>query len=176
MQCILQSKRLVFRKITENDFDALKVILQNEMTMYAWEHAFSDEEIKQWITKNIERYHCDGFSYFLVSTKESKEIIGVAGPLIERIGDDKFVGIAYIIDNKYWGRGFGFESAKASLDYAFEILKAEKVVAEIRPNNTSSRKIADKLNMKIQFQFDKIYNGKILPHLVYSINKNAKNY
>lgn len=174
MESLFKSQRLNFRKIELEDFGLLKEIFQDIDTMYAWEHAFSDDEICEWICKNIHKYSQDGFSYFAVIDKENGNFIGVAGPLIENIDGNKYVGIAYIINKKYWHKGYGFESASASLDYAFNVLKADKVIAEIRPNNLSSRKIAEQLNMTIEFEFDKEYNGKIMPHLVYSI-KNENN-
>ena len=38
-----------FRPITKNDFADLCSVLQDKNVMYAWEHAFSDEEVHKWI-------------------------------------------------------------------------------------------------------------------------------
>lgn len=143
--------------------------------MYAWEHAFTDEEIYEWINKNIVRYENEGFSYFAVLEKSTNQFIGAAGPLTEDINGIKYIGIAYIIDKKYWGKGYGYESAKTSMDYVFKNLNSETVIATIRPNNWLSRRIAEKLNMKVQFEYIKSYNNIDMPHLVYCrkrINKN----
>lgn len=40
-----------FRPITKNDFADLCSVLQDKNVMYAWEHAFSDEEVHKWIRK-----------------------------------------------------------------------------------------------------------------------------
>lgn len=167
MQWMMESDRLRYRKITKNDFANLKPILQNIEVMYAWEHAFTDEEVLEWIDKNLMRYENEGFSYFAVIEKSSNRFIGTAGPLIENINGTKYIGIAYIIDKKYWGKGYGFESAKASMDYAFSNLNADAVIAQIRPNNLSSRKIAEKLNMKVQSEYVKHYNNMDMTHLIY---------
>lgn len=171
MEWMMESDRLSYRKITSNDFVNLKTILQDIEVMYAWEHAFTDEEIHEWINKNLIRYGNEGFSYFAVIEKATNQFVGTAGPLIEDINGTKYIGIAYIIDKKYWGRGYGFESAKASVDYAFNNLNASVVIAQIRPNNLSSRKIAEKLNMKIQSEYVKRYNGINMPHLIYCLTK-----
>lgn len=42
---ILETERLYLRKLTQNDYAALAAILQNPRVMYAYEHAFSDEEV-----------------------------------------------------------------------------------------------------------------------------------
>lgn len=171
MEWVMESDRLNFRKITKNDFINLKSILQDIEVMYAWEHAFTDEEVLEWIDKNLVRYENEGFSYFAVIEKLSNQFIGMAGPLIEDINGIKQIGIAYIMDKKYWGKGYGFESAKASMDYAFNNLNAEEVIAQIRSNNLSSCKIAEKLNMKIQSEYVKHYNNLDMPHLIYCRTK-----
>lgn len=171
---IMQSDRLNYRKVTKNDFNNLRNILQDIEVMYAWEHAFTDDEVDKWIEKNLERYKNDGYSYFAVIEKRTNNFIGVAGPLVEIINDVKHTGIAYILDKNYWGKGYGFESAESSMNYAFNSLNVEKVIAEIRPNNLPSRKIAEKLNMKIEHEYIKHYNGVDMVHLIYSCLRKNK--
>lgn len=42
---ILETERLVLRKMTQADFPTLCRIMQDEKTMYAYGGAFSDEEV-----------------------------------------------------------------------------------------------------------------------------------
>lgn len=170
MEWVMESDRLNYRKI-KNDFVNLKPILQNIEIMYAWGHAFTDSEIHKWIDENLVRYENEGFSYFAVIEKITNQFVGVAGPLIECINDIKYIGIAYIIDKNHWGKGYGLESAKVSMDYAFSNLNAKEVIAQIRSNNLFSRKIAEKLNMKIRFEYVKHYNNEDMTHLIYCITK-----
>ena len=81
------------------------------------------------------------------------------------------MGIAYILNKKYWGMGFATEGAKACANYAFDILHANKIIAQIRPNNLPSRRVAEKLNMKIEGQYIKNYYNVNMPHLIYSLTK-----
>lgn len=60
---ILQSERLLFRKITYADFDELSKMLTNPKVMYAWEHTFSQKQINDWIDKQLEYYHHDEVGY-----------------------------------------------------------------------------------------------------------------
>jgi RimJ/RimL family protein N-acetyltransferase len=46
---MLESKRLLFRKITAGDFNNLAVMFRDPDVMAAWEHSFSDEQIQKWI-------------------------------------------------------------------------------------------------------------------------------
>ena len=49
MEPILQTSRLLLREMTEDDLPALRSILQDPQVMYAYEHAFSEEEVRAWL-------------------------------------------------------------------------------------------------------------------------------
>jgi len=168
MDWILTSERLNFRKIIKEDFEQLCAILQDAEIMYAWEHVFDNDEVCEWIEKNLIRYAHEGFSYFAAIEKNTHDFIGVIGPLIEDINGVKDIGVGYILDKKYWGKGYASEGAKACMDYAFNRLNADKVIAQIRPNNLPSRKVAENLGMKIESEYIKRYNNIDMPHLIYS--------
>lgn len=46
---ILETERLYLRKLCQFDYKALCKILQEKDVMYAYEHAFSDEEVEAWL-------------------------------------------------------------------------------------------------------------------------------
>ena len=48
---ILATERLILREMTEEDLPALRSMLQDIEVMYAWEHAFSEEEVRQWLAR-----------------------------------------------------------------------------------------------------------------------------
>ena len=55
MDWVVESQRLGLRPMTEDDFDSLCVFLQDAEVMAAWEHAFSDDEVRAWIAENRRR-------------------------------------------------------------------------------------------------------------------------
>lgn len=174
MDVIFESERLLFRKIVRSDFDNLCPILQDREVMYAWEHAFSDEEVNNWIDGNQERYSRDGYSYFAALEKDTHRFIGVIGPLLEQTESGARIGIGYILDKRYWGKGYAVEGARAAVEYAFQQLQTDKVIAQIRPTNLPSRKVAEKLGMTIEGEYMKHYKGKEMLHLIYSRIKEDK--
>ena len=128
-EIFIQTQRLNLRKIHQDDYDELCNILQDEEVMYAWEKTFSNEEVQNWINENLKRYDNEGYSYFLALNKETNKVIGVMGALIERINNKSFIGIAYILNKKSWGKGYATEGVKACIEYAFNELKAKEVIA-----------------------------------------------
>ena len=60
-----ETKRFYLRELNQNDFDALCKILQDEKVMYAYEGAFSDDEVREWLNRQIARYKMWGFGLWL---------------------------------------------------------------------------------------------------------------
>lgn len=167
---IIETDRLILRKINKDDYLEIANILQDIEVMYAWEKSFSNDEVKLWIDENLKRYDNEGYSYFLAVNKEDGTVVGVMGPLVEKIKDESFIGVAYILNKKSWGKGYAVEGVGACIDYAFNNLNAVNVIAQIRPNNINSIHVAQKLNMKIIDKYIKLYDGKEMEHLIYSID------
>ena len=168
---ILETSRLYLRKIQKNDDILISEILQDIDVMYAWEHAFSNDEVADWINENRMRYEKDGYGYWAVIHKMSERLIGVCGLLKEQADYENYVGLGYIFNKDYWGRGYALESASACVDYAFHTLKVKELTAQIRPNNLPSRKVAEKLGMEVKKEFIKRYRGKEMLHLIYFLER-----
>ena len=168
---ILETSRLYLRKIQKYDDILISEILQDIDVMYAWEHAFSNDEVADWINENRMRYEKDGYGYWAVIHKMSERLIGVCGLLKEQADYENYVGLGYIFNKDYWGRGYALESASACVDYAFHTLKVKELTAQIRPNNLPSRKVAEKLGMEVKKEFIKRYRGKEMLHLIYFLER-----
>ena len=173
MDWIIETERLGLRQIKRADYEALCLILQDPEVMYAWEHGFSDEEVKDWIEENLRRYVHDGFSYYAAIEKERNCLIGVMGPLLEVTEGESHVGIGYILRKDVWRRGFALEGAAACVSYIWEKLGAPVVTAQIKTDNTASQKVAERLGMRIEKKFIKNYRGKERPHYLYCLECNT---
>jgi RimJ/RimL family protein N-acetyltransferase len=57
------------------------------------------------------------------------------------------VEIGWRLARAVWGRGYATEAARAALDYAFTVLKANEVVAMTVPANGPSRAVMERLCM-----------------------------
>lgn len=170
----LTTERLILRYITQNDFAELKAILQDKEVMYAWEYDFTDNDVQEWIDKNLKRYTENKLGYFIVSEKISNKVIGQTALMPDIIEGKQYYEIGYILKKEYWHKGYALEAAKALKDYAFHSLQLNEVIFEIRPQNLASRKVAEKLQAKICGEFIKIVRNKKMPHLIYKISKFAE--
>ncbi|MDY3617513.1 GNAT family N-acetyltransferase [Agathobaculum sp.] len=167
------SARLGFRRLRADDFRLVAPILQNEKTMYAWEHGFSYDEICDWIAGQVARYQTDGYGYLAGIDRKTGKLIALAGPLSERVGEKSYIGIGYIVARTHWGERYGVECAQAALYHAFTRLEADRVVALIRPENHASRRVAEACCMRLAGECVKYYRGKDMPHLIYELRRPA---
>ena len=167
---ILKTERLLIRKIDWSDLSVLHNIMDEE-TMYAWEHAYSIDDVKEHIEKNLKRYIDHGIGFYTVILEETGEIIGQIGLM----NSEDRISIGWIIGKNYWRHGYAFEGATAFLRYGFNELNSEEIYADIRPENISSIKLAEKLGMRQIGEYVKNYRGKDMPHNIYLIKKEEFN-
>lgn len=168
---VMKTERLLIRRITRKDTDALLAIMGKPEVMYAWEHGFTKKEVRKWITNQLTRYHKDGFGYYAVILKETDSLIGQAGLMKSAINGNYTVELGYILDDAYWHNGYGLEAAHACLEYAFGQLNLKNVCCSIRPENKASIRVAEKLGMSLGGSHVVIYNEKEMPHLIYEIKQ-----
>lgn len=80
--------------------------------------------------------------------KPNYEMIGWSG-LMPLSGTDE-IEVGYGMIKKFWGRGIGYEAAKAWLDFGFKRKNLSRIVAVAYPENTGSRRIMEKLGMNYE--------------------------
>ncbi len=168
---ILETQRTYLRQICLEDFNEIFAILGDQDVMYAWEHAFSATDVRSWMNENILRYNRDGYSYWAVILKNTEKMIGLCGIFKEEADRQAYVGLGYIFHKAFWGQGFAFECANACKNFAFHSLQIPLLTAQIRPDNTPSQKIAEKLGMAVIKHFDRFYKGKHVPHLLFGCSQ-----
>ena len=170
---ILETERLYLREMNQADFNSLCKILQDEDTMYAYGGAFSDNEVQEWLDKQILRYRKWNFGLWAVILKETDEMIGQCGITMQPWKEIEVLEIGYLFNRSYWHRGYAIEAAKACKKYAFEILKADEVCSIIRDTNIASQNVAVRNGMTIADIWTKHYRGIDMPHYRYVI-QNSK--
>ena len=171
MKTILTTPRLTLREMTRADRTDLAEILQDPEAMYAYEHAFSDEEVWEWLERQLARYDRYGFGLWAVILKETGKLIGQCGLTMQSCPEKEVIEVGYLFQKAYWHRGYATEAAVACKEYAFDVLGAEEVYSIIRDNNFASQRVALRNGMELRGRFTKHYYGMDMPHLVYSARK-----
>lgn len=168
---IFETERLYLREMNQADFDSLCKILQDEDTMYAYEGAFSDKEVQEWLDNQISRYQKWKFGLWAVILKETDELIGQCGLTMQTWKDREVLEIGYLFNRSYWHKGYATEAAKGCKKYAFDILKADEVCSIIRDTNIASQNVAVSNGMTKKDIWTKHYKGVDMPHYRYVIQR-----
>lgn len=166
---ILETKRLYLREMNPSDFNSLCRILQDEKAMYAYEGAFSEQEVQEWLDRQIYRYQKWNFGLWAAVLKETDKMIGQCGLTMQQWKDQEVLEIGYLFERSHWHQGYATEAAKACKQYAFEKLNASEVCSIIRDSNTASQNVAMRNGMVMKDQWIKHYKGVDMPHYRYVV-------
>ena len=168
---VFETERLAFREMNQDDFLDLAEMLQNPKVMYAYEHAFSEAEVDQWLERQLERYRTWEFGLWAVVEKDSGEMVGQCGITMQECGNERVPEIGWLLRRDCWHQGHASEAAMACRAYAFERLGFNEVFSIIRDTNTASQRVAQRIGMEPRFTLVKHYYGIDMPHIVFSIRK-----
>ena len=114
----LESERLTYREITEQDFEIVAGILRDPEARRIWEQDFSDEEVWAWIARRQEGYRKSGIDYLLALDKATGQPVGQIGVLREEINGEKVWGVGYILRGNCRKKGYAGELIKAAIEDA----------------------------------------------------------
>lgn len=157
---MIETKRLILRELTMADLNDLHKILSDPESMKHYPKPFTLEESENWINWNIENYMKYGFGLWAVALKEGKQFIGECGITMQNINGRMKPEIGYHINKEYTKKGYATEAAKACRNYAFEVLKLEKIYSYMKYTNIASSKVAKNNGMKLIMEVEDQKNIK----------------
>lgn len=146
---ILETPRLLLRRLTDDDLDDLHALYQDkEVRKYFPEGTLDREQTKEELDwhKNGHPEHPE-LGLWATIHKESGAFIGRCGLLPWTIEGVYEVEVAYMIARDYWRQGYGAEAARGCLEYGFNTLGRTRLVAMVDHANIASQKVAASLGM-----------------------------
>ncbi|GAB0156749.1 GNAT family N-acetyltransferase [Chryseobacterium sp. Alg-005] len=154
----LETERLILRNFEAGDVDRMFLLDSNpEVMKYIGMPPLNDKRDSERVIRMIQQQYTDnGIGRLAVIEKESGLLIGWSGLklLTEPInGYQNIYDLGYRFIPEFWGKGYALESAKASLDFGFTILKAEIIYAHAHSENTGSNHILKKLGFEKTGEF-----------------------
>ena len=164
---ILETGRLLLREFVPGDADALAAVISDPETMRFYPQPVDRAGVESWIERNRRRYRDDGHGLWAMVLKASGEVIGDCGLTRQTVDAVDEIEIGYHVRHDLWGRGLAPEAAGACRDYGFERLGAERLISLIRPENSPSRRVAEKVGLSLW----KEVMWRDLPHCVYMIRR-----
>ncbi len=148
MSTIFHSSRLYFREFTKDYLQLLYKLNSNpNVIKYVHEPAPTLDNITD-ILHNVilPQYKLYGHGRWAVHLKSNNKFIGWCG--LKYVKDKGEIDLGYRFKEDYWGKGYGYEAAKATIDYGFSSLKLKHIVATVLQENIASWKIMEKCGMQ----------------------------
>jgi RimJ/RimL family protein N-acetyltransferase len=142
--------RLSLRPPTPADAPAVFRILSNRAVV---EHNPSEliedvSDIEKLLERWLEHWSEHGFGNCCVFEKESGQLIGNCGIRWTTVQTTPVLNLLYRFDPGTWGRGYATEAARAVVDWAFENLPGQVVLARVRPGNLASQGVATNIGLR----------------------------
>lgn len=160
---ILETERLTLRELVPADIDFLASMMADPQVSHHYDRRFSRQAADEWLHRQIERYHNDGHGLWLAAEKATCLPVGQVGLVLQTIEGQKRAEVGWLLDRPHWGKGYATEAAAAVRDAAFTRWNYPEVISLIRPTNTPSQRVAERIGMK---PGPKVwYNG--FEHVVY---------
>ena len=141
----LETERLVINAFSPSDKEVWRTIEASaEVRKYIDGQPLNPKDADAYIDEIIESYRTNGFGRYAVRHRESSLLMGMCGFRATSYGLD----FGYRYAPEYWGQGYGFEAAKAVLDYGLNMLKLDCIVALAFKANSASIRIIENLNFE----------------------------
>ena len=148
---VLATERLVLRRLVADDADFILELMNDP----DWLRFIGDRGIR---TADDARgyiatgpggmYARLGFGLYAVELREDQTPIGICG-LVERDWlEDVDLGFAFL--PRFRGLGYAHEAAAATLEYARDTLRLDRVLAIVSPDNHDSVRLLTKLGLTFQ--------------------------
>ncbi|MCR9226873.1 MAG: GNAT family N-acetyltransferase [Flavobacteriaceae bacterium] len=143
------SKRLIFRKLEEADFEEWLPFYHNPKSTQYWEGLPSDpiEACTSQFDRIFERYENDLGGMNALISQKTGELVGICGLLVQMVDNIEELEIGYSILPKFWLQGYAFEAAQKCKEFAFENNFSDSLISIIHVDNIPSQKVAQKNGM-----------------------------
>lgn len=148
---ILETDRLILRawEITDLDDFFEYASVEGVGEKAGWEHHKSKDKSLTILKMFIEKK-----KVFAIVLKENQKVIGSIG--IEELSEeldkdlDNLVGreLGYVLNKDYWNKGIMKEAISKVVDYCFNTLKLNFLMASYFNHNIASKKVLENLNFK----------------------------
>lgn len=148
---VLETERLILRQLTTDDADFIFELLNDPSFI----RNIGDRNIRTIddacayiVNGPLKSYDKNGFGLYLIILKETNESIGMCGLIRRENLED--VDIGYALLPRFWSKGYAVEAARATRDYARDVIGLKRLVAIVDPTNEGSIRVLEKIGLRYE--------------------------
>lgn len=155
-----ESERLLFSLLSEGDWPLFESLHKSPSVVAFISDPFTDEQIKTRFNDRLAGWDKSTPQWLCltISDKSTGLQIGLTGFYCSW-EPNKEAELGFMLSPEYQGKGYGYESTVAVLNYAFVECGFEKVTATVTEGNTPSFNLLQKVGLR---HIDTIYNNFLL--------------
>lgn len=163
----IKTRRLVLRPFTRADVDEIhKLWTEHGVRKYLWDdEIIPHAQAQEVIARSVELFREEGTGLWTVSFHQQPALIGFCGYWYFR--EPPELEILYGISPELWGKNLATEAARAMLQYGFQYLGFDEIIASADAPNAASFRVMEKAGMK----YWKRENKSGLDTIFYAISK-----
>lgn len=165
----LESSRILLRPVTLADAtDMFEYACDETTTRFVFPTSKTRAETEQSIATY---FLAEPVGKYAIVLKESKKMIGTIDLRIQV--DTKSAELGYVLNQRYWKKGYMTESAQLLVDFAFKTLKLERVWSMHDMDNQDSGNVMKRLGMTYEgtLRKNRYHKNKWTNDCYYSILK-----
>ena len=177
--CIqLETPRLILRQWQNADLEAFYQLNSNTEVMQYFPKVLDKTESDQLAYRIQSLIQQNGWGFWAVELKSTQEFMGFTG-LHHQPTQFKFspcTEIGWRLNSQYWGNGYATEAALRCLEFAFNSLNLNEIVAFTAKQNLKSQAVMKRIGMTYKFDFDHPElddQSPLKEHQLFSIQKGS---
>src|SRR5258708_2289351 len=128
---ILETPRLLFRRLTVDDVDNIAVLYSDPAVMRFFDGPRTRQQAAEQIEKYLRMYDEYGYYFWATIHKSDNSFIGRCGLLPQIVEGQPEVEVAYMLAKEYWNHGLATEAARAIKEYGFEKYQLPRLISLI---------------------------------------------
>jgi RimJ/RimL family protein N-acetyltransferase len=175
----LETPRLLLSRWQEADRAPFAQMNADPVVMHYFEAPMTREQSDEAIDRYLAAFDRDGFSFFAATLRDTGAFAGTIGLQIMRDAVPNLpqpaVEIGWRLTQSAQGKGLAIEGARTIVDFAFNQLALNEVVAITALPNRASRRVMEKLGMthrpELDFDHPRVQAGhQYQRHTLYSLH------
>jgi [ribosomal protein S5]-alanine N-acetyltransferase len=154
---IFETQNLVLKPILESELSTLHMIFTDSYVRkyLCDDKIFSLQQVEEMLKQSIKHFEEERFGLWFIKINSESEVIGFVG--LWYFFDEEQPQLIYALLPKALKKGYATEAATKILEYCFDELGYEYLVASCDQPNIESQKVAERLGMRKMEE--KIVNG-----------------
>lgn len=170
----LRTTRLRLRGWRESDREPFAAQNADAETMRFLGGVLTRGESDAYFDRAIGNWAEDGCGKWILEEATTGAFVGALGLQRPRFEADftPAVEIAWRLARAHWGRGYATEAARAAVAWGFETLNLSEIIAMTVPDNWPSRRVMERLGMRLAGAFDHPLlapENPLRPHVLYRL-------